>query len=61
VNTLRTASTRPSKRRNQPRTVSTGRPNTPAIRRCPTPRARAANAEPITATVGCPEDSGQWT
>lgn len=33
VNTTRTASIRPAKRRNQPRTVSTGRRNAAAIRR----------------------------
>lgn len=33
VNTTRTASTRPVNRRNQPRTVSAGRPSSAAIRR----------------------------
>lgn len=51
VNTTRTASNRPANRRNQPRTVSTGRPNTAAIDRNPTPRARAVSAAPITASV----------
>lgn len=51
VNTTRTASTRPAKRRNQPRTVSAGRPSSAAIRRCPSPAALAASAAPITATV----------
>ena len=51
VNTTRTASTRAAKRRNQPRTVSGGRPSSAAIRRCPTPAAFAASAAPITAAV----------
>jgi hypothetical protein len=51
VNHRRTASTRPANRRSQPRTVSAGRPNAAAIRRCPTPAALAASAAPITATA----------
>jgi hypothetical protein len=38
-------------RRNQPRTVETGRPTATATRRCPTPPAATSNAGPITATV----------
>jgi len=48
VNTARTASARPANRRNQPRTVSTGRPNAAAIRRYPLPPALATSAAPIT-------------
>jgi hypothetical protein len=48
VNTARTDSSRPAKRRNQPRTVSAGRDNTAAIHRCPSPTAFAASAAPIT-------------
>lgn len=51
VNTARTASARPANRRNQPRTVSAGQPRPAAIRRNPTPRAFATNADPITDTV----------
>jgi hypothetical protein len=51
VNTARTASARPANRRNQSRTVSTGRPTTAAIRRNPNPDALAANASPITAAM----------
>lgn len=50
VNTTRTASARAANRRNQPRTVSTGRPRTAAIARHPTPAAFAASAAPITST-----------
>src|SRR5699024_152684 len=49
VNTDRTASARTAKRRSQPRTVSTGRASSVAIRRNPTRRdAFAANAATIT-------------
>jgi hypothetical protein len=51
VNTARTASSRPAKRRNHPRTVSTGRSSNTATRRCPAPAACAANAAQITAAV----------
>ena len=51
VNTARTASTLPPKRRNQPRTVSAARPSPAAIRRCPTPAAFATSADPITAAT----------
>ncbi len=51
VNTARTASTRSAKRRNQPRTVSGGRPSSAAISRCPDPVAFAVNPAPITAAV----------
>jgi hypothetical protein len=51
VNTARTASTRPAKRRNQPRTVSAGRRSSAAISRCPAPVAFAVNPAPITAAV----------
>ena len=51
VNTARTASTRPAKRRSQPRTVSAGRPSNAAINRCPAPVAFAVKPAPITAAV----------
>ena len=44
----RTCPARPANRRSQPRTVSAGTPSNRAIRRCPTPRAAAASADPIT-------------
>ena len=51
VNTTRTASARPAKRRSQPRTVSTGRPTAAATVRAPAPAAFAASAAPITVTT----------
>jgi len=58
VNIDRTASARSAKRRNQPRTVSPGRPRSAAIRRNPTPhRAFAANADTITAAVSARRSS----
>ena len=52
VKNTRTASARAANRRNQPRTVPAGTPNSTPIRRWPSPRAAfAANAAPITATV----------
>jgi hypothetical protein len=48
VNTTRTASDRPAKRRSQPRTVSTGRRSRAAITANGVPAALAANAAPIT-------------
>lgn len=50
VNAARTTCARAANRRNQPRTVSTGRPSLSAIARHPTPAAFAANAAPITST-----------
>lgn len=57
VNSRRTASTRPPNRRNQPRTVSAGRPNPAAIRRYPTPLALADSAAPITTTASARRNS----
>src|SRR6185295_4499155 len=58
VNIDRTASARSAKRRNQPRTVSPGRPRSAAIRRNPKPhRAFAANADTITAAVSARRSS----
>ncbi len=51
VNTPRTSSTRPAKRRNQPRTVCAGHPTSAPIRRNPNPPALPTNAAPITAAV----------
>jgi hypothetical protein len=51
VNTERTASTRPAKRRSQPRIVAAGRPSSAAINRCPAPVAFAVKPAPITAAV----------
>jgi hypothetical protein len=51
VKTARTDSSRAAKRRSQPRTVSTGRPSSPAIPRQPAPAAFAASAAPTTAAV----------
>jgi len=48
VNATRTACARAANRRNQPRTVSGGRPSTTAIARHPAPAAFAASAAPIT-------------
>lgn len=47
----RTASARAANRRSHPRTVSTGRPSSPAITRTPTPDAFAARAAPVTSVV----------
>lgn len=55
VNTTRTASIRSVNRRNQPRTVSAGRPSSAAIHRYPEPVALAARADPITAAM-----SARW-
>ncbi len=44
------ASRSATNRRNQPRTVSFGTPNRPAIDRCPSPATPASIAAPITAT-----------
>ena len=44
------ASRSATNRRSQPRTVSTGTPNRPAIGRCPSPATLATIAAPITAT-----------
>jgi len=44
------ASARAANRRSQPRTVSAGTPNRPAISRCPSPRTFASIAAPITDT-----------
>jgi hypothetical protein len=65
VNTARTASSRPANRRSQPRTVSVGRPNTKAIRRCPAPPALAESAQPITTAASArrssnPTGSSTW-
>jgi hypothetical protein len=57
VNTARTASARPANRRNQPRTVPTGRPNALAIGRCPTPAPFACSAAPITTAVSARRNS----
>lgn len=57
VNTTRTASIRPANRRSQPRTVSAGRPTSPAIRRYPNPAALAANAVPITTAASARRSS----
>ena len=51
VNTTRTASIRSVNRRNQPRTVSAGRPSSAPIHRYPEPVALAARADPITAAM----------
>jgi hypothetical protein len=51
VNTTRSHPARPRKRRNQPRTVSTGRPTNNAARLAPAPPAAATNARPITSTT----------
>lgn len=50
VNHPRSTSARPANLRNQPRTVSTGRPSEAAIERAPAPPAFADNAAPITST-----------
>ena len=44
-------------RRNQPRTVVTGRPTNSATRRCPHPEALASNATPITVTASARRSS----
>jgi len=48
VNQERTDSAAWAKARSQPRTVSAGRPNSPAMDRKPAPAALASNAAPIT-------------
>ena len=50
VNQTRTIPALSAKRRSQPRTVDTGKPNISATRRCPEPDAFAVNAVPITST-----------
>jgi hypothetical protein len=50
VNHTRSCPARAANLRNQPRTVSTGRPNDAAILRDPTPAAFADSAAPITST-----------